>query len=251
MRGRVQESFEAATNLTSTDISEKGSLMKKLWVLAVLAAVLLTPLAASAGKKAKPVATKLFFHGDTVIGENDSIAVVNDVFLPMDATEPTGAEPKSKQIVNGIVTPNTQCAGNNLFPVWSGALAGTVKGDVKVTFSAVGTPGPVSVRIWPDVGSLLCTSATSGSTDYPEPAGEVVVDLPAGEGTVEAVMEDVNFKAIGSLMVQISPVVAADLPDPAGSVLTPFIARVLYDTPDFASAIEFNCTPKSGTSCTP
>lgn len=225
--------------------------MKKLLVLTVLAGLLLAPLSASAGKKAKPVPTKLFFHGDTVIGENDSIAVVNDVFLSMDSTEPSGAEPKSKQIVNGIVTPNTQCAGNNLFPVWSGPLAGTVKGDVKVTFSAVGTPGPVSVRIWPDVSSLLCTSAASGSADYPEPAGEVVVDLPPGEGTVEAVMKGVNFKAIGSLMVQISPVVAVDIPDPGGAVLTPFISRVLYDTPDFASSVEFSCIPAKGKTCTP
>ena len=225
--------------------------MKKLLVFTVLAGLMLTPLSAFAGKKAKPVPTKLFFHGSTVIGENDSIAVVNDVFLPMDSTEPSGAEPKSKQIVNGIVTPNTQCAGNNLFPVWSGQLAGTVKGDVKVTFSAVGTPGPVSVRIWPDVNSLLCNSATSGSTDYPEPAGEVIVDLPPGEGTVEAVMKGVNFKAIGSMMVQISPVVAADIPDPGGAVLTPFVSRVLYDTPDFASSVEFTCIPAKGKTCTP
>lgn len=225
--------------------------MKKLLILAVAAGLLVAPVSASAGKKAKPVPTKLFLHGATALGENDSMAIVNDVFLPMDPTEPAGAEPKSKQITNGIVTPNTQCAGNNLFPVWSGQIAGTVKGDVKLTFSTVGTPGPVVVRIWPDVGSLMCTSSLSGSTDYPEPAGEVTVDLPPGEGTVEAVMEGVNFKAVGSLMVQISPAVAADLPDPAGVVLTPSLARVLYDTPDFASALEFTCIPATGKTCTP
>lgn len=225
--------------------------MKKVLAVALSLGLLVAAFGvpAAAKKKAKPIGTKLYLHGTTVIGENDSMAIVNDVFLPMDSKEPTGAEPKSKQITNGLVTPNVQCAGNNLFPVWSGPLAGTVKGDVKLTFSAVGTPGPAVVRIWPDVNALMCNSSTSGSTDYPEPAGEVVVDLPAGEGTVEAVMKGVNFKAVGSLMVQITPAVAADIPDPGGSALTPFVARVLYDSTDFASALEFKCIPAKGKTC--
>jgi hypothetical protein len=225
--------------------------MKKLLVLTVLAGLLLAPLSASAGKKAKPVSTKLFLHGATVIGENDSFSLVAEGYLPMDATEPAGAEPKSRQITNYLIGPNTQCAGNNLFPVWSGPVSGTIKGDMKLTFSTVGTPGSVVVRVWPDVGSSLCDSAATGTSEYPDPAGEVTVELPPGEGTVEAVMKGVNFKAIGSVIVQISPVVAVDVPDPGGSVLNPVLARVLYDTPDFASALEFKCIPSSGKTCTP
>lgn len=230
--------------------------MKKTIVF-VLASILLVsglvaPVsAAKKKKKAKPVATKLFLHGDTAVGENDSFSVVADTYLPMDASEPDGSETKSRQITNYLVGPNTQCAGNNLFPVWSGELAGHVKGDVKLTFWAAGTPGQVVVRIWPDVGTSMCNSETTGAADYPDPAGEVTVDLPAGPGAVEAVMEKVNFKAVGTAIVQISPVVAVDLPSPAGSVLTPFFSRVLYDSTDFPSVLEFKCTPAQGKSCTP
>lgn len=224
--------------------------MKKLLVLTVLA-VLLAPLSASAGKKVKPVPTKLFLHGASAVGENDSFASVAEGYLPMDSTEPSGSEVKSRQITNYLVGPNSQCAGNNLFPVWSGPVSGTVKGDMKLTFSTVGTPGSVVVRVWPDVSSSLCDSAATGANDYPEPAGEVMVDLAPGEGTVEAVMKGVNFKAIGSMIVQISPAVAVDVPDPGGSLLVPVLARVLYDTADFASSIEFSCIPAKGKSCTP
>lgn len=230
--------------------------MRKSLVVAMILGLLVGSIAvADAKKKAKPVATKLFLHGATVVGENDSFSLVNEAFLPMDTAEPTGSEPKSRLITNYLGGPNTQCSGNNLFPVWSGQLAGTIKGDVKLTFNAIGTPGDVVVRIWPDIGpgSNLCDTSNpvSPSSDYVDPAGETVVTLPPGTGTVEAVMKNVNLKAVGSVVIQLSPAVAVDVPDPGGSVLNPFISRVLYDTPDFASMLEFSCIPASGTSCTP
>ena len=218
--------------------------------VAVIAAALVPGVAQAA--KPKPVQTKLYLHGTSPIGESDSFPVVADAFLPMDAKEPTGTEPKSKAITNGIGTPNYQCAGNTLFPVWTGPLVGRVKGDMKVTFHSIGSPGQVEVRVWPDVMSQMCTSETTGATDYVEPAGSVVVDLPPGQGSVEAVIKGVDFEATAMLMVQISPIVVADLPSPLGAVLSPNFARVLYDTPDFASGLEFTCIPAKGkTSCTP
>lgn len=217
-----------------------------LLAVLLLAASLATP--AVAKKKVKPIATTFYLHGATPVGENDSLAVVNDVYLPMDQNEPAQDAPASRFIVNGIATPNTKCAGNNLFPVWSGKVSGRITGDVKLTFTTVGTPGSVVVRIWPDVNSLLCDSAAAGTTEYPDPAGEVTVALPPGTGTVEAVMEDVDFSAVASVMVQISPAVAAELPEPAGAVLDPFVARVLYDNADFASSLEFACIPPKGAS---
>src|SRR5687767_15040713 len=94
-------------------------------------------------KKAKPVKTTLYFHGGSPVGESESFGAVADVPLPMSTEKPSGAEPKSKQIVNGVATPNSQCAGNNLFVNFSGPLAGTIKGDVKVTFNAISSPGSV------------------------------------------------------------------------------------------------------------
>lgn len=224
--------------------------MRKIVSVLAATAVVMGAFAvpAAAKKKAKPVATKLYLHGSTVVGENDSFSLVAEGYLPMSTEEPS-ADLKSRQITNGLATPNTQCAGNNLFPVWSGPVTGQVKGDVKLTFSAIGTPGKAVVRIWPDIGSSMCDSATSGTSDYPDPAGEVVVDLPAGPGTVEAVMKNVNFKAIGSVIVQISPAVLADIPEPGGAVLEPFISRVLYDSPDYASVLEFKCIPTKGKTC--
>lgn len=222
-------------------------------VAVLVAASIAAP--AMAKKKPKPVATTLYLHGATVVGENDSFSLYNEAFLPMDKTEPAGSEPKSRWITNYLVGPNTQCAGNNLFPVWSGALSGQIKGDVKLTLNTVGTPGDVVVRIWPDVGTgaSLCDSdlPTGPTQNYVDPAGEVVVSLPPGAGTVEAIMEDVVLNAIGSVVIQISPVVAVDIPSPGGSVLNPFMSRILYDTADFASVLEFSCIPASGTSCTP
>lgn len=200
-------------------------------------------------KKAKAVKTTLYFHGGSPIGESESMGAVADVPLPMSPEKPSGAEPKSKQIVNGVVTPNGQCANNNLFTNWSGQVSGTIKGDVKVTFNAISSPGQVVVRVWPDIMALMCDSATSGSSDYPDPAGETIVDLPNGTGEVTAVLKNVKAKAIGSLLVQISPV---SIETPADKdVFPPSFARVLYDSPDFASRIEFTCVPARGKSCTP
>jgi hypothetical protein len=208
---------------------------------------------ATAKKAKKPVTTTLYLHGNEVVGESESFSVVADAYLPMDVTEPTGAEPKSKFITNYLAGPNAMCAGNNLFPVWRGDIAGTIKGDMKFTFHTVGTPGPVEIRVWPDVGSSMCNSENpaSPSDAYPDPAGAVTVDLPAGPGTTEATIKGVNFKAAASMIVQISPTVAVDIPSPGGSILNPFISRILYDTPDFASSLEFKCIPASGSSCSP
>lgn len=230
--------------------------MKKIltlvMVLGLIAGAVASPAAAGKKKKkkAKPVATKLYLHGASAVGENDSFSSVAEGYLPMDPAKPAG-ETKSRQLTNYLVGPNTECAGNNLFPVWSGELSGQIAGDVKLTFSTLGTPGKAVVRIWPDVTASMCNSSLSGASDYPDPAGEVVVDLPAGEGTVEAVMEKVNFKAVGTVIVQISPAVALDIPDPGGAVLNPFLSRVLYDSDEFASVLEFKCIPTKGKTCTP
>jgi hypothetical protein len=198
-------------------------------------------------KRAKPVKTTLYFHGNEVVGESESMANVADAPLPMSPAKPTGSEPKSKQVVNGVATPNSDCAGNNLFANWSGKTAGTIKGDVKVTFNAISSPGTVLVRLWPDVVSSLCTSTAAGTTDYPKPAGEALVALPNGTGEVTAVLKNVKVKAIDSLLVQISP---AYIDGPEGrKVFPPSFVRLVYDTPDLDSRIEFMCIPAKGKKC--
>lgn len=216
--------------------------MRKFVALSVVAGLCIVGAAGPAqAKKAKPVVTTLFLHGSSPLGEVDSNPV-NSEFQLMDTTEPQGTQSKSKQITNLFVTPNVVCAGNQLFPVWVGNVKGKIVGDMKLTFSAIGTPGTVLVRVWPDIGALMCNA------DYVEAAGEVEVDLPAGQGTVEAVIPKVNFTAKSSLMVQVSPFILVDTPDPTPfNVLGPFVSRVLYDSTTAPSSLEFTCIPKGKT----
>ena len=189
---------------------------------------------AQAKKKAKPVPVTLFAHGNAPVGEAEIPDGVGGIFMPMDTTEPGSGPPKSMGVTNLVATPNTNCAGNPFFAVWVGEVTGTIKGDMKFTFDVLSMPGQVEVRVWPDITTLTCNE------NFVEPSGAVVVDLPPGGGKVEAVMKGVNFQAQGKLMVQVSPV------QPSATQ-----ARVLYDSADFPTALEFTCTPASGTSCTP
>jgi hypothetical protein len=222
-----------------------GLVVKAPAAVALAATLVVASLAADAGakKRAKPVNTKLYLHGTSPADEMDYGAVAT-AYPTMDPKKPAGP-PKSKQITNYVAGPNDQCAGNNFFPVWVGETKGTVVGKMKLTFTAVSTPGQVDVRVWPDVASALCTSELAGTNDYPKPAAEVRVDLPPGGGTVKAVTKKVRFRATQSLMVQITPTTG-----PSPDLLNPFVARVVYDSPEFASSLQFKCIPARGRSCT-
>lgn len=205
---------------------------KKLLVAALLAGLLTAnlaaPVEAAKKKKVKPVATTLFMEGDAKFGEEDQLA--NGTYLKLQATEGSGE--KSAGVPNYVGGPNTKCAGNSLVPVFVGGLVGRVVGDMKVTFKMNSTPASkVEVRVWPDLAAQACNES------YVEPAGAVIVDAPAGQGTVEAVIEGLDFESIGGLMIQVTPVRAAP----------PSYGRVLYGTAD--SKVEFSCIPTSGKTC--
>lgn len=206
-------------------------LMLSLCVLAVLA---LAPAhAARSGRKAVP--TTLYFHGESPSGELDSAPGLVDLvsFMRMDTDEPTGSEPRSK----GYVWSNYLCAGNRLHPVWVGDVTGRIVGDLKMTFTNVSAPQEVDIRIWNDVYAQLCNA------DYQDPAATVTVAIPAGQSVVEVTIPNVSFITQGRLMVQISPTnVVTDVPG---------LGRVLYDSVDADSRIEFSCIPKKGATCTP
>ena len=199
---------------------------------------------AEAKKKAKAQPVKLYFHGENFFGEQDLENGVSGIYREMDTSEPTEAAPKSHGLVavgaGGNGTPNPQCAGNPLFPVWQGDVSGTVVGDIKVSLDAISLPATkIDVRVWgmvPPFGS--CTS--QGVEAYIEPAAEVRVDVPPGAGTIQAVLKGVKFQAEGKLMIQFTPVLE-------GATMT----RVLYDSTSTISEMEFTCIPASGSSCTP
>jgi hypothetical protein len=192
---------------------------------------------AEAKKKAKPVATTLYFHGGTPLGELEIDQQVGGVWRKMDPIEPTDPAPKSFGLVAagaaGTGTPNPQCAGSPFFPVWVGAVDGRIVGDLKLSLDMVSAPtGQVEVRAWGYSNSLACNET------YVEPDAKVLVDLPAGQGTLVAEMKGVDFIAHGALMVQVTPLLEG-----------PTAARVLYDSTSAISQVEFSCIPASGTSC--
>lgn len=207
-------------------------MQRKLVVLMLIAGLmavnLAAPVEAKKKKKAKPVATTLFMEGAGNFGEEDQTA--NGTYLKLQA-EPGSGE-KSMGMPNYVGGPNANCAGNSLVPVFVGPLAGKVTGDMKITFDVNATPAAqAEVRVWPDIAAQACNDA------YVEPAGAVVVDLPAGGGTVEAVVEGLDFEATSVMMIQVTPVLAPP----------PSYARVFYGTD--ASKVEFKCLPASGKSC--
>lgn len=222
-------------DLVRAELIVKPRSVRRVAALAFAAALVAAPLSpATAGKKKpKPVQTKLFFHGSMPFGEVE--AETNGIFLPMTPAEPSGTEPKSYQVTNYGGGPNTQCAGNSLFPVWVGQAAGKVVGDLTVRLHTISSGGTVDVRVWPDVNSTLCNSAATGTMEYVEPATSATVSLPPGHGALEVSLPNTQFTAKALMMIQITPV-----------TVPPFFSRVLYDTADFASQIEFSCVPAAG-----
>ena len=218
--------------------------MRKSLAIAVVLALVVGAMSvpASAGKKKKKkkatsVPVTLFLHGSETLGEVDmgNNISAGGTLLPMDITEPTGTSSKSFPILDLVATPNEACSGSPLFPSWSGNMIGRVTGDVKVVFNTIASAGSVDVELFADAGPLACNET------YIEPAAEVTVDLPAGAGTVEAVIEGVDFEVLRNLVVMINP----------RNLDAPAVGRVLYDSETDASRVELVCTPASGaTSCT-
>ncbi len=167
-----------------------------------------------------PVATTLFMDGAQPAGEAEGLAYLQ-------LTPQAGSSEKSMQLLNYVGGPNTNCAGNSLFPVFVGELSGKVTGDIKVTFTAASTAGAVDIRVWPDLSSQLCNEA------YMPPSRSATVGLPTGSGVVQAVIPGSDLEAGSQIMIQITPVTT-----------TPFLGRMFYGT---ASAkVEFDCIPSPG-----
>jgi hypothetical protein len=201
-------------------------------VLGLIAGVIM--LAPAQGKpKAKPVPTTLYFHGGFPAGEIDEAkGLVDQTFMSMDTTKPSSPAPASKT----LGWANTACAGHRGFLVWVGKVSGKITGDLKFTFTSVSNPEDVDIRVWADVDTLLCNG------DYIDPWASKTVTLPAGMNDVEAVIPNVNIHARSTLMVQISPTQqqGTDWPGPG---------RILYDSPDAPSRVEFSCVPSKGSAC--
>jgi hypothetical protein len=209
--------------------------MKRV-IVSIMALTLLLGSVVSAQAGKKPASVKFFLHGTEMLGEVDMANNFGAAYNKMDTTEPDGPAPKSFGISAWGGPPWNDCAGMFILPVWTGAVAGKIVGDIKISLYSVSGPRSVTVQIWPDVSGQTCASNDVSEGQYPEPAAQATIALTPGAGVTEAVIEDVNFKAVGILMLQIRPT-------------SPAPGRLLYDAADFASSIEFKCIPARGKSC--
>jgi hypothetical protein len=219
--------------------------MKKIITLALVTGLVVGSLAVSADaakkkkkKKPKAVKTTMYMHGYSQVGEQDgaewlanSLQGAAAAVMQMDGTKPGDGTPKSMNVNNPAL--NTQCAGLPAgFPTWQGNVAGKITGDIKLSGHFASAPGQkVTGRIWADTAIFSCNDG------YVEPAAEVTVDVPAGQGTAEIVFEDMKLKPKMQLMVEII----------GGSATT--ASRVLYDSTTAETKLEFSCVPAKGKTC--
>ena len=202
----------------------------------LVAGSLISP--AAAGAKKKPVETTLYMHGELPVADLTQwiSGATGASHMVMDPTEPPAGAPDSQSF--SFAAGNLECAGNELFPSWEGRIAGKLASDVTIKANFLSAPTTVTARVWIDVPFGSCTSSNTGSTDFQPPVAEVTVDVPAGSNEVEIVLEGLKGKkATYSMIVQLHQT------SPAGQ------GRILYDSADFASRVEFSCIPASGTSC--
>lgn len=203
--------------------------------LGLLAGALALPAEAAKKKKAKPVKTTLYMHGDLPVGdlaewiEGASGGTHNQ----MDTTEPAAGPPKSHSYTLFPVG-NTQCAGNELFPSWEGKVTGTIVGEMKLYANTLALPSTVIARVWVDVPFGSCTSSTAGVDNFVEPIAEVEAEVPAGSNEVEIVFEKLKVPATFNVIIELHQT------NPANQ------GRVLYDSADFPTRVEFDCIPPKG-----
>jgi hypothetical protein len=189
--------------------------------VALLVASLVQPASAGGGKK-----VTLYLHGNHPFGEviEEATNISDGTVMLMDATEPSSPAPKSF----GVNQPfNEMCTGNSLFPSWQGQLEGTIVGPIKLTAHLVSPPTQIRVRLWVDIPFGSCTSAAAGVEDYVDPQFETIVDVPAGHNELEVVLKNTKLPVTAGMVLELSQA------DPSTQ------GRVLYDSPDLASNLQF------------
>lgn len=212
--------------------------MKRTLVVALSVALVttgaVTASAAPKPKAVKPVPTTWFLHGTQQFGELENPDITDPTYMTMDAKAPTGTSARSAGVTYYVAGPNTNCAGNTLFPVWVGTLAGAPTGDATVELPVqVAGSGSIEIRLFADVFGQACNDA------YEPPIGSVVVPVSSGMTSVKAVLKGINKKkrVIGSLMLQVSP---------AETLAPPHVTRIQYDATSAQAKLAFTCQPKPG-----
>lgn len=214
--------------------------MRKLLVLmlaiGLIAGAIVSPAVAAKKKKkkAKPVQTTLYAHGDLPVADLAEWieGAAGGTHQKMDTTEPAGGPPKSHSY--SLPIGNPECTGNELFPSWEGTVNGTIVGDLKLFANTLALPSTVTARVWVDVPFGSCTSGTAGVDDFVDPIAEQEVEVPAGANELEIVFKKLKVKANMNLIVELHT------NDQSSQ------GRVLYDSSDYPTRVEFGCIPPKG-----
>lgn len=185
-----------------------------------------------------------YLHGQSPVDETNSIPIASSTYETMDTTAPTGSTPDSHEITSYVAGPNTDCAGNNFFPIWMGKLHGRITGPVTVTIDTVSSPAAsVEVQLFSDVDGQACGGGVTGSGgSAPIPIGEATIALPPGPGTVAVTFKNVNALVDHSLMLQVLPTNSGP-----NNTVEPMVARALYNATGYASSMKLYCRPNRGT----
>lgn len=174
-----------------------------------------------------PIEVAFHLHGDdaTPTIDDDYVATLGGPPLVMDRTPGDAGE--SRQLLNYVGGPNTQCTGNNLFPTWSGYIGdGTIASDATLTLDVTGAlGGTVNVAVWADVTGQNCNEA------YIQPDALTTAALPVGNGTLEVTVPLEGIDPDFSLLLMVYP----DTADPTAQ------GRVHYD--DGVATLTFTCQP--------
>lgn len=174
-----------------------------------------------------PVDFTFHLHGDpTVAGTDDDYAgQLGAGPLTMDLVPGDAGE--SRQLLNYVGGPNTECTGNSLFPTWSGYIGeGTVVSDGKLTLDvAAGLGGTVNVAIWADVTGQNCNDA------FIQPDVLAQGTLPVGPGLLEVDLPMADLDPDFSILLMVYP----ETSDPTAQ------GRINYD--DGIATLNFTCQP--------
>ena len=202
--------------------------MRKLALAITALVALVAVLAAPATAAKKP--TTFYLHGKGPVQEVYMNEMwLDSIWMGMDTTEPTDAEPASMFVTNYFRGPNTDCDGNGLLPVWKGEFSGKFKGDAKLTLHTVATPAVTMVAsLYQDPTGTCSAEPPVGDQEAPDPIGQVEVEMAPGHAETVIDFKKLNFKAVGSLAVQLH------IP----TLTTPGQVRILFDSADFASSLQ-------------
>jgi hypothetical protein len=199
-----------------------------------------TPVTARTGQK-----IVFYLHGDQVAGETElAYTFTRKQWHTMDRRKPDEEQSKSQWVTNlpfsSQGSPNPDCAGNGLLPVWRGDMRGRIKGKVTLLLHTQ------IIQADTADGAVLQARlfADSFGSDHIEcvedqPVGKSRVRPSHGQDVTKLVFENVDFSVLEYVQVQLW--METSLPEGKYGYF-----RIYYDGQTSPSSLTFTCIPPKG-----